>query len=223
MNGAPLEPSQAWLRDEQAQCLTLGSTNYKEGCLCFPQLSPWSSLEVLPLLLPMLGLLTACFLQVSQQQPGHTSVASPPTNTHTVLAALTLLSCHCKETISYLLSPIVLHVPSREALSLQRWCECLVSSQTSLSDHLKYRSQPRHHEVNLGSVSPTATAPHGYPTPHGPCCHRVVVSSLSLSLSRLFQRCFQLHGILHSGCTIELKILFSTVQQRLFLNTLSHI
>ena len=161
MNRAPLESSQAWLREEQAQCLTLSSTNYKEGCLCFPQLSSWSSLEVLLLVLPTLGLLTACFLQVSQKQPVHTSVASPPANMHTVLAALTLLSCHCKETISYLLSPVVFHGPSQKAPSLQSGCECLASSQTSLYDHLKYRSQPRHHEVNLGSVSPTATALHG--------------------------------------------------------------
>lgn len=69
----------------------------------------------------------------------------------------------------------------------------------------------------MGSVSPTATAPHGCTLPHGPCCLRVVVSSLSLSLSRLFERCSQLHGILHSGCTIELKILFPTVQQNCFL------
>lgn len=217
MNRAPLEPSQAWLRDEQAQCLTHGCTNYKEGCLCFPQLSPWSNLEVLPLLLPTLGPLTG-FSETAHTQ----KCCVTPANTHTVLAALTLLSCHCKETISYLLSLIVLHIPSQEALSLQRWYECLVSSQTSLYDHLKYRSQPRHHEVNLGSVSPTATAPHGCTIPHGLCCHRVVLSSLPLSLSCLFQRCFQLHGILHLGCTIELKILFRTVQQKLFLNTLSH-
>lgn len=86
--------SQSWLRDDQRP--NVGATNYIEGWLHSPWLSPQPRMEVLPVITDKVvhahspgG--TPCFLWVFQH-PNKWVLPSSPANIHFVVAALTLLS-----------------------------------------------------------------------------------------------------------------------------------
>lgn len=137
----------------------------------------------------MLLLTSLCLLTHLEKQPVSfkifsslcVSKASPLANIYLVMTALTLLSCHYEETISYLVPRVVLHMPSTNP-----FLPMLVSwYRTSLYDHLIYRAQPRQHEVNVGLFSPLTTALQNCTIPHDSYCHPMV-SRLPLSLSHPF-------------------------------------
>ena len=154
-------------------------------------------MEIFLLLLTRLCLLTHPASFRSFQQSEQVSRASPPANV-LVMTAWTFLSCHYKETIWFPeLSSICLpKFPFSPMLVLMSdtWY------RTSLYDYLTYRAQPGQHEVNMGSLSPPATALLHCTILPGSYCHHVV-SHLPLSLIHSFWRCFQIQGILLLGCS----------------------